>query len=201
MSELSAYLDQLSKDYLALHTKKEDAFWEAKMGLGSDPTESQKKCSDAEVAVSKFIQNADYLKKLRAFSKDGATPDELIALKGWEMFFEANVIEDPKAQALAEEIINMEGALLVGRGGMGLGYIHPKSGEKIEASTNELSNMLISEKDEAMRKAAYEGLLTIGPFVLANGFIEIIKARNELGRLCGYEDYYDYNTNFNPFSK
>ncbi len=192
MSELSTYLDQLSKDYLVLHTKKEDAFWEAKMGLGSDPALSQKKCSDAEVAVSKFIQNADYLKKLRAFSKDGATPDELIALKGWEMFFEANVIEDPKAQALAEEIINMEGALLVKRGGMGLGYIHPTTGEKIHASTNELSNMLISEKDEAMRKAAYEGLLTIGPFVLANGFIEIIKARNELGRLCGYEDYYDY---------
>lgn len=192
MSELSAYLNTLSEEYLKLHTKKEDAFWEAKMGLGSDPAVSQKKCSDAEVAVSKFIQNADYLKKLRSLSQDGATPDELIARKGWEMFFEANVIEDPKAQALAEEIIGMEGALLVKRGGMGLGYIDPKTGEKIQASTNELSNMLISEKDEALRKAAYEALLGIGPFVLQNGFIEIIKKRNELGRSCGYEDYYDY---------
>ncbi|MFI5265049.1 MAG: M3 family metallopeptidase, partial [Candidatus Kapaibacterium sp.] len=193
MSELSAYLDQLSSDYLALHTKKEDAFWEAKMGLGADPTESQKKCSDAEVAVSKFIQDAGKLKKLRDLEKQfSASRDELIALDGWKMFFEANVIEDPKAQALAEEIINMEGALLVKRGGMGLGYIDPNTGEKVIASTNALSNMLISEKDEAMRKAAYEGLETIGPFVLANGFIEIVKKRNELGRLCGYEDYYDY---------
>ncbi len=193
MSELSAYLDSLSNEYLALHTKKEDAFWEAKMGLGTDAARSQQKCSDAEIAVSKFIQDAGKLKKLRELEKKfTATRDELIALDGWKMFFEANVIEDPKAQALAEEIIGMEGDLLVKRGGMGLGYIDPKTGEKVIASTNALSNMLISEKDEAMRKAAYEGLLTIGPFVLANGFIEIVKKRNELGRLCGYEDYYDY---------
>ncbi|MEP7233829.1 MAG: M3 family metallopeptidase [Ignavibacteriota bacterium] len=193
MSELSTYLDELTTNYLAVHTKKENAFWEAKMGLGADPTESQKKCSDAEVAVSKFIQDAGKLKKLRELEKQfSASTDELIALDGWKMFFEANVIEDPKAQTLAEEIINMEGALLVARGGMGLGYIDPKTGEKVEASTNALSNMLISEKDEAMRKAAYEGLATIGPFILTHGFIEIVKKRNELGRLCGYEDYYDY---------
>ncbi len=193
MSELSIYLDTLSKEYLALHTKKEDAFWEAKMGLGKNPAESQQKCSDAEIAVSKFIQNADYLKKLREIEKQSSpTPDEMIALNGWKMFFDANVIEDPKAQALAAEIIGLEGDLLVKRGGMGLGYIDPKTGNKVDASTNELSNMLISEKDEAMRKAAYEGLLTIGPFVLENGFIEIIKKRNQLGRMCGYEDYYDY---------
>lgn len=208
MSELSAYLDSLSKDYLALHTQKENYFWEAKMGLGADPAASQHKCSDAEIAVSKFIQDAGKLKKLREFEAaiphpalsqvtkekmgEGEELDEMIALKGWKMFFEANVIEDPKAQTLAEEIINAEGDLLVKRGGMGLGYIHPTTGEKNAASTNELSNMLISEKDEAMRKAAYDGLMSIGPFVLANGFIEIIKKRNELGRLCGYEDYYDY---------
>jgi hypothetical protein len=193
MSELSAYLDSLSKEFLALHTKKEDAFWEAKMGLGSDPVLSQKKCSEAEIAVSKFIQDAGKLKKLRELEAEpNATADEKLALKGWKLFFDANVIEDPKAQSLAAKIIEMEGALLVKRGGMGLGYINPKTGEKVIASTNKLSNMLISEKDEVLRKAAYEGLLTIGPFVLANGFIEIIKARNELGRMCGYEDYYDY---------
>jgi oligoendopeptidase F len=193
MSELSTYLDTLSKEYLALHTKKEDLFWEAKMGLGADHADSQRRESEAEVAVSKFIQNPKYLNKLREFENAGsATPDELIALKGWLLFFGANVIEDPKAQELAHEIIGLEGALQIKRGGMGLGYIHPKTGERIPASTNQLSNMLISEKDEAMRKAAYEGLLTVGPFVLANGFIEIIKKRNELGRMLGFEDYYDY---------
>ena len=193
MSELSEYLNNLSKDYLALHTAKEDAFWEARMGLGIDPAISQQKCSDAEIVVSKFIQNADLLKKLRELEKESTpTPDEAITLKGWIMFFDANVIEDPKAKALAEEIIKMEGELLVKRGGMGLGYIHPTTKEKVIASTNALSNMLLSEKDEAMRKAAFEGLKTIGPFVLRNGFIEIIKKRNELGRMCGFEDYYDF---------
>src|SRR5258708_36705693 len=118
MSELSTYLDELSADYLALHTKKEDAFWEAKMGLGTDPALSQKKCSEAEIAVSKFIQDAGKLRKLRELEKEpDATADEKIALKGWRMFLEANMIEDPKAQELAANIIEMEGALLVKRGG------------------------------------------------------------------------------------
>src|SRR6516225_5810463 len=96
MSELSTYLDTLSKEYLALHTKKEDLFWEAKMGLGADHADSQRRESEAEVAVSKFIQNPKYLNKLREFENAGsATPDELIALKGWLLFFGANVIEDP----------------------------------------------------------------------------------------------------------
>ena len=32
----------------------------------------------------------------------------------------------------------------------------------------------------------------IGDFVLDNGFIEIIKKRNKLAKMLGYEDYYDY---------
>ncbi|MEI8133452.1 MAG: M3 family metallopeptidase [bacterium] len=193
MTEISLYLHELSTNFLAVHTHKEDAFWEAKMGLGADPAISQQKCSDAEIAVSKFIQDNGKLKRLRELqSNNTASADERIALNGWTKFFEANVIESADAQELAQRIIQMEGDLLVKRGGMGLGYIHPETGVHINASTNELSNMLISESDESFREAAYNGLLSIGPFVLTNGFIEIIKARNELGRSCGYEDYYDY---------
>jgi hypothetical protein len=43
-----------------------------------------------------------------------------------------------------------------------------------------------------VRKSAYEGLRTIGPFVCDNGFVEIVKLRNKLARALGYVDYYDY---------
>ncbi len=36
-----------------------------------------------------------------------------------------------------------------------------------------------------------QGLRSIGPFV-APGFAEIIKERNKLARLMGFEDFYDY---------
>jgi hypothetical protein len=48
-----------------------------------------------------------------------------------------------------------------------------------------------TSKDEAIRKAAYEGLRSVGPFVLENGFVEIIKLRNKMAK-SGFIDYYDY---------
>jgi Zn-dependent oligopeptidase len=56
--------------------------------------------------------------------------------------------------------------------------------------------------DEMVRKAAYEGLRAIGPFVCENGFVEIINLRNKLAKALGFEDYYDYKvTNAEGMSK
>jgi oligoendopeptidase F len=193
-SELSKFIDQLNSEFLTLHQKKEDLFWEAKMGLGANAAESQTKLSKAEIEAQQFNQNAETLKQLKqlAGASNGSTTEEdKKALQGWINFFSANAIDDEKAKALATEIIEMEGALQTARGGMDLGYIDPANGQHVVASTNMLSNMMKIEKDEALRKAGFEGLRTIEPFVLDKGFLEIVKKRNELGRALGYEDYYD----------
>ena len=194
MRTFSEYLTQLNDEYLRLHTTKEDLWWINKMGLSADRDSAQQLASDAEIAVTHFIQDAAKLHELREYKKQEATftEDERIALGGWIAFFEANVIDNESARALAEEIIDLEGKLQIARGGMGLGYIDPATAQKHIASSNQLSNMLISEKDEALRKAAWEGLYSIAPFVLANGYIKIVQKRNQLARMCGYEDYYDY---------
>jgi hypothetical protein len=49
-----------------------------------------------------------------------------------------------------------------------------------------------TDDDEAVRKAAYQGLLSIGPFVLSHGFVDVVKARNKMAKSLGYIDYYDY---------
>ena len=63
--------------------------------------------------------------------------------------------------------------------------------------------MMRTSSDESVRKSAYEdGLRSIGSFVLENGFLDIIKLRNQLGKLLGYQDYYDYTvSNSEGFSK
>ena len=33
---------------------------------------------------------------------------------------------------------------------------------------------------------------TIGDFVTANGFVDLVKARNRMAKSLGYVDYYDY---------
>ena len=50
--------------------------------------------------------------------------------------------------------------------------------------------MMRVDDSEATRRAAYDGLRSIGPFV-AERFCGIVKARNRLARLAGYEDFYD----------
>ena len=49
--------------------------------------------------------------------------------------------------------------------------------------------MRVSE-DEATRKAAYEGLRSVGPFV-SESFLGIVKDRNKLAKLMGFQDFYD----------
>jgi Zn-dependent oligopeptidase len=192
MNDLSVELERLSDEFLDVHTRKEDLFWNTKMGLSNDPVESQKHLSAAEIEVQNFMQNADTLRELRELeSTSKPAADEETALKGWINFFQANAIEDQAARTLSAEIIGLEGALQAARNGMNLGYTDPTTGKFVPATSTLLKNMLSVEKDEALRKAAFEGLLSIEPFTIANGFLEIVKKRNELGRMLGYEDYYD----------
>jgi len=49
-----------------------------------------------------------------------------------------------------------------------------------EMSSVGLRNKMRTSPDESERKACYEGLRAIGPFVVANGFVEVVKARNAM---------------------
>lgn len=192
--DLSQFIDKLNKEFLDLHQKKEDLFWEAKIGLGADAEQSQLKLSKAEIEAQQFNQNAETLKQLREIaekSNGSTTADDRKALNGWINFFNANAIEDESAKRIATELIELEGALQTQRGAMSLGYTDPKTGAHVEASSNLLANMLLVEKDEATRKAAFDGLRSIEPFVISKGFFEIVRKRNELARALGFEDYYD----------
>lgn len=193
MTQLHTRLRDLADTYLELHTKKEDLFWEAKMGLGADAGVSQKALGDAEIALNRFLQDPARLNELRKLeaSNDG-THEEKATLAGWIAMFSAHVIEDPRGRALGERIVEKESELQHARGEMKLGYVDPKTKEFVAASSVKLGLMVRTASDEALRRAAYEGLFSIETFVLENGFLDIVRMRNELGRLLGYEDYYDY---------
>lgn len=51
------------------------------------------------------------------------------------------------------------------------------------------TTMRVNE-DEATRKAAYEGLRGVGPFV-AEPFLKIVKDRNRLAKKLGFACFYD----------
>ncbi|MBI1851935.1 MAG: peptidase M3 [Planctomycetes bacterium] len=188
-------IDDLNEAYARVHTAKEDAFWVMKMGLADDRDAAQRDFDAREIALLRFLQDpegpARVRRELVAAAERGATEDELVGLRGWLRTFEAHVIESADARARSEEIVAAEGRLNRARGEMNLGYRDPDKGF-VRASSVKLGTMLRAETDERLRRAAWDGLRSIEPHVLANGFLDVVRQRNRLGRMLGAEDYYDW---------
>ncbi len=195
MSTPAAFVHDLNHQYAALHTNHEDAFWQTYMGLADDVDAARERLQTLDIATNRFLQDPEKLTTTRAAltsaEAEGAGEDVTTALRGWVAMFEAHAIENPEARKLSEKIVEMETALAKARADMKLGYKKP-DGEFVECSSVKLGMMLISEPDEALRKAAWEGLQAIESHVLANGFLDLVKARNALGRMQGGIDYYDW---------
>ncbi len=187
--------DELNQTYLKTHTKKEDAFWANLMGLKDYEEGTLEK---ADIAQKEFITDATWLPKIREeLKRTDLADDEKTGLEGWIRFFEANSIESEEAKELQKKIIEMEGELDRARRTMKLGYTDPENGEFVEASSVQLRLLIRTAKDEATRKAAWEGLRAIENFVLEHGFLDIVKERNRLGRMLGYDDYYSWKVKIN----
>ncbi|MFO0602031.1 MAG: M3 family metallopeptidase [Polyangiales bacterium] len=191
MTTLPATLDALKDTFTELHTRKEDLFWAAKMGLTDDPARTQREHGEAEIAMNRFLQDPQRLATLRDFERRGeGTAAERHVLAGWVALFAANTIESPEGRKLSEEIVEREGELQQARGKMKLGFTDPETGEWVEASSNRLALLMRNDPSAARRKAAFEAMRSIEDYVMEHGFLEIVKRRNALGRALGHEDYY-----------
>ncbi|HEX5418356.1 MAG TPA: M3 family metallopeptidase [Gammaproteobacteria bacterium] len=191
MTRISETLEQLKERYLELHTRKEDLFWITKMGTADDMPAARKSMAEAEIAWNRFLQDPARLAALCELEAGNeGTEQEARILRGWVAMLAAHVIERRDARKLSEEVVELESELAEKRGGMQLGFVDPETGMLVSASSVRLALMIRSDPDEARRKAAYEGLRSIEGFVLDGGFLDIVKKRNRLGRMLGYEDYY-----------
>lgn len=197
---MNALLNQLNQAYLKTHFEKEDAFWKDKMGLAS---KVQGEYEKKEIRFQAFSADTVHMPGLRKeLERLDLSGEDRTGLQGWLRFFEVHAIEDAGAKALAEKLIEMEGRLGEARAAMKLGYKDPKTGELVPASSVKLGLMVRTGSDEALRKAAHKGLQSIEREVLEKGFLDIVKERNRLGRMLGYEDYYDWKVSRNEgFSK
>ncbi len=196
----TSLLDELNQNYLSIHRSKEEAFWRDKMDLQSKkPGEFEEK----EIAFQRFVSDTSLPPKIRReLERTDLDAREREGLEGWRRFYEVNAMENPEAQRLQDHIVGLEGKLAEARQRMPLGYTDPQSGAHVPASSIRLGLLLRTSAEEPLRQAAHQGLQSIERHVLENGFLEIVKERNRLGRMLGYEDYYDYKVSRNEgFSK
>jgi hypothetical protein len=219
------FVNTFNKNYAEKHEEFENQFWGTKMALSStdDVTYSTDLLSKTKKDMEDLLSNPDLLNEAKTYrdtlllshgddgddddtssnKKSSSDSDLLKVLNIIIRTCQCNEFPTKETKTIREETNKLEGILEKARNEMTtLGYNDGK-GTFTSASSVGLRTIMRTSSDESVRKSAYEdGLRSIGSFVLDNGFIEIIKLRNQLGKLLGYEDYYDYTvSNSEGFSK
>ncbi|MCA6951330.1 M3 family metallopeptidase [Pectobacterium polaris] len=199
MQQVADYFNALNRDYLAVHQAKEELFWQLYMGTSNDDV--SERFSAAESAYKRFISQPQRLAELRTHlaTLENSPRDEQQqalshGLQGWYRFFDCNVIEDPQAQALMDEIITAESALYAKRKSYEMTHLDAK-GERVSASLGELLTNQTTNDTEAYRQSSQQALRDLEQWLLQNGFPELISLRNRFARQMGYRNYFDYKVN------
>ena len=99
---------------------------------------------------------------------------------------------DTEAAACRKRTTEIEDKLNAARNAMHLGYTDPTTGKFVEKSSVGLRTTMKTAEDEAVRKAAWQGLRSIGQFILDHAFLDVVRGRNEVAKRLGYEDFFDY---------
>mmetsp|Transcript_23191 Transcript_23191/g.45019 ORF Transcript_23191/g.45019 Transcript_23191/m.45019 type:complete len:630 (-) Transcript_23191:185-2074(-) len=195
------FIDTINSGYEVVHKAFEAQFWGTKMVLSDGtkladgtvtPKFNTEELTRTKKAMEDFLADQSKLDKTRELlASPDITPDQTKVLKMFERTFGCYIMESKEAQKLREESMTIEGSLEAARNTMKLGAEIPGEGFK-EMSSVGLRTRMRTHADESVRKAMYEGLRTIGPFVLDKGFVEVVKARNKMAKSLGYVDYYDY---------
>ena len=158
-----------------------------------------------------FLGDKACLGKVRKFLKDESLdPPSKRVLQCFERTFSCYIIEEKSALELKELVGRLEAELAESRNKMELGYVMPDGNTFVKASSVQLRNKMRTDDSEDVRKACFEGLRSIGPFVsekvietlqfpmvltfldsILYQFCEIVKLRNQFARSLGFECFYD----------
>lgn len=175
-----------------MHRRKEDLFWSTYMGTSDD----QAGFTTAEQAYKAFCANPARLPELREMLVQADEDDLKRGLQGWIAFFECNVIEDPAAAALMDELVAAEAELFARRKGLKLTLLD-EQGQQVAGSLPAASTSLAASPNEAVRQSALAMFHTTEQWVVGNGFLEVVAIRNRFARAMGYRDYFDYKVRKN----
>jgi oligoendopeptidase F len=194
MQTAKQYFDLLNSEYLAVHREKEDLFWSTYMATSDktdDFTASEKRWTD-------FISNAARIGEIKAYlnelsdNNDADNLDVQHGLKGWLALFESNALESKVEQKLKAELINAEAILFEKKKNHLMTFID-ENGVQVEASSPALAANLRASDNEKVRASSHQAFLDLEQWVLSNGFIALVKLRNQFASALGYDNFFDYS--------
>nr|WP_319553033.1 M3 family metallopeptidase [uncultured Vibrio sp.] len=189
------YLNDLNQRYLAIHRTKEDFFWETYMGISDDHDGS----TQAQTAWTHFLSNAEQISHIKqqlesadSISDPQEKQQTITGLSGWLAMFESHAIEGEKAQVLKNKLIAFEANLFEKKQNH-VQTFTDENGKQTEGSLPVLSSTIRTNNHEEVRQSAHQALLNLEQWLLENGFIELIKLRNQFARSLGYATFFDYS--------
>jgi oligoendopeptidase F len=94
------------------------------------------------------------------------------------------------------ELIQMEAALFTKRRDLVLQHLG-ESGQLEAATLNTLATNMGTNPVEVARKSSHDAMMDLERWVLANGFLDIVKKRNAFARAQGFENYFDFKVEKN----
>jgi oligoendopeptidase F len=186
--------DTLNTDYLNVHKTKEDLFWDTYMAISDDDAGFAR----AEENFKNFISDPARLATVRqALGNLGNTDaDETLralrqGLTGWLALFECNIIDSDAARHEMADLIKLESELFTKRRDLVLQHIND-AGAVEDTTLSGLATNMSTNRSEAARKTSHDAMLGLESWVLANGFLEIVKKRNAFARAQGFANFFDY---------
>jgi oligoendopeptidase F len=192
MQNARTVFDTLNTDYLAVHKAKEDLFWDTYMAVSNDDAGFAR----AEEAYKNFISDPARLATVRKAlsSLEGADESDAAlrhGLTGWLALFESNIIDNDAGRTMMAELIQLESDLFTKRRDLVLQHTN-EAGQVEDATLSMLSTNMGTNRDEAARKSSHDALMQLERWVLANGWLDIVKKRNAFARAQGFPNYFDY---------
>lgn len=193
LEQARAFFHRLNHDYIRVHRTKEDLFWSTYMATSDDQAGFER----AETAYKAFVSDPSTLdavrtqvQRLEALAPGAERDAVLHGLRGWRGVFEANVIDSDAGQDLMRSIIEAESVLFAKKRAHEPRHIN-EHGESEVATLSTLATNLATNPREDRRRSSFEAFREIEQWVLANGFLDLVKLRNRFARELGFENYFD----------
>lgn len=193
----TAFLNQLNQRYLSIHRTKEDRFWDTYMGIKVD----YDGLSQSETELNQFLSDSSQISDVEQhllLANDIQDSDEqaktVTGLQGWLATFKAHSIESAEGKALKADLIAFETELFDKKQNHSL-YFTDDSGNKVEGSLPTLASNVRASDNESVRKSSHQAFLDLEQWLLQNGFIELIKRRNQFAKTLGFDNFFDYSVN------
>lgn len=199
MENARLFFEQLNRDYLNVHKTKEDLFWTTYMATSDDHAGF----AQAEMAYKSFISDPAMLLATRQHlatverAPASAARDALLhGLQGWVALFESNIVDNDQARELMQQLVEAESTLFSRRKALVLKHINEQGIEE-EATLSSLATNMSLNPVEARRQSSFAAFRGLEEWVLANGFLDIVKLRNRFAQALGHRNYFDYKVRKN----